>query len=635
MTTLTVRRCAACGRHRAPEEYRTPRVKRCLECEARRRGRTAPLEAPSSPTGADAPAIAARVEAGTATWHQCDGADVHPAHRETHEAGFWTEGHRVIAFIEGYCVYPEGDLMGQPAVVMPWCREAIFELYRLRESDGLRQYRRAYIGVGKKNAKTVLGGWLGLYHTVADDEPTPKNVCAAANDDQADLVYEAAKATAEQGAGARDAKPGLNLGTLAEPWEREILVPDRPGASLRRLASGGGNLDGPNLYVRILDELHEWTTNKNQDTYTVLSQGGALRRQPLFIQLTTAGWDQDSLCYRVYEHAKKVQDDQSVDVYLFALIYESPEVDADGEPSDHRSREWWETANPAAGYTVTFERYLEDLEDPEMTEATARRYRGNQWTDTVEVWLPQPWAAYLAPAPFRVRPADEAAGIRTVASIDAATKRDSTVITWWEAEGTDDEMRVRSQSRVWERPTGADGKPVEGWRLPQAEVKAHAYSLHFGTTHEDETWCRDGVCVCCGEAFEPLGLESFGYDPGFGFWAGADAWEEDGLPMIEIRQTDERAVPGYQLWFRLMTEDRYQHDGDAVVERHVRNSVVRQARTMSGERIERRSTSQRRANDATVTQWMNAYLLTAPPAGSSYKPRVFVFGEDEEDGDDA
>ena len=69
----------------------------------------------------------------------------------------------------------------------------------------------------------------------------------------------------------------------------------------------------------------------------------------------------------------------------------------------------------------------------------------------------------------------------------------------------------------------------------------HAYSLHFGTAHEDETWCRDGVCVCCDQAFEPLGLESFGYDPGFGFRAGANAWEEDGLPTIEIRQTDERA----------------------------------------------------------------------------------------------
>lgn len=571
------------------------------------------------------------VAAGRASWHQCDGADVHASHRAAHHEGFWTGGHRVVAFIEGFCVYPEGPQVGQPAVLMPFWREIIQELYRLR-GDGVRQYRRALIGIPKKGAKTTIIAWLALYHTIADDEPNPKNVCAAANDDQADLVFTAAKETCRMGGGARDASDGMSLATMTELWDREILVPGKPGASLRRLASGGGNLDGPNLYFRARDEIHEWTTQKNQTTYTVLSQGGALRAQPLSLDITTAGWDRDTIAYRAYEHALKVMERPDLDPTLFCVWWEAPQLcsgewegrgpyeGAAGAPIDYRSEEGWRVANPAAGYTVSYERYLEDLNDPEMTEGVARRYRLNQWTDTQDIWLPRPWSAYKAPESYQIDPAR-----RTVAFLDASTRYDSTGIVWADAEPDGaGGLSVRVKQRAWERPYDDAGHPAEGWSVPFIEVRAHLYSMHFGSMPGEAWTAEDGTCACgCGETFEPLGFESIGFDPAR-VTLMTEEWRGDGLPMIEVPQTDARMVPGFQALFMLLKADRFAHDGDVMLARHVGNSTVRWAAS-GGQRLDRKQRSDRRPNDLAVGLVGCAYLLDKGPDERKPEPAAPMF----------
>jgi phage terminase large subunit-like protein len=554
---------------------------------------------------------------GSATFHRCDGSQAHPAHREAHRAGFWTEGHRVIAFIEGYCVFPEGPQQHKPALVVPFWAEILVELYRLAD-NGLRQYRASLIGLPKKNAKSTYVAWLGLYHTLADDEPSPKNVCAGANDDQADLVFNHAKETAEHGDAARDATPDMNLKTLTERWDREILVPSKPGAVLRRVASGGGNLDGPNLYFRALDEIHEYTTPKNNDTYRVLFQGGALRRQPLFVMITTAGWDKDTLAGRQYERGKVLEDDPTIAPEFLFLWFEAPEIASGewagkgpfevgkGERLDYRSEEAWRAANVGAGQIpgLTYERYLEDLRtDVEMTEAVARRYRLNQWTETEESWMPAPWQSYRAE--FTIGP-----GTRNVCAIDASTHYDATAVTWWGIEGMGEGMVARSKSRVWERPTGPDGEPVDDWSVPFIEVKAHLYSMHHGTRHEAESWCREGVCICCGQAFEPMRFEAIGFDPARVTYM-TEEWRLDGLPMVEVPQ-GKRMAEGFQAFFQLLVEHRFEHDGDEVVARHIRNSAVK-LDAEGNRRLDRKNTSRRRANDAAITQVLCAYLLRTPP----------------------
>ncbi len=575
-----------------------------------------------------------------ARWHQCDGADAYPPHRELHRRGFWSEGWRVVRFIERLCVYPEGPKAGEiVGAMIPWQREATFEIFRVRDADGLRQYRRALIGVAKKNNKTVWGAWLALYYLFDEKFRTPLIVCAASSDDQADLSFDAAKSTCESSPRLKEWTGGEGRGTR---YESEIQAPAKPGAKLRRLAVGGGTLDGKNLVMIVVDELHEWVTPRARATFTVLNRGTILNPESLVLMITTAGWDPETIEAGLYEYGKAIENgDVDPDETFLFIWYEAPEVcsgayegrgpyeGAEGMPVDYRSREAFEAANPSAGITVTYERYLEDIKPP-MTEAEAWRYHGNRHTEAMEPWLPKAWDTW-AVGHMPPRPASEAATRRTFAMLDASTNYDGTVISWWEVVGTGWDIRIYSRSRVWERPIDVrTGEAITDWFVPQAEVEAHLFSMHFGTG-VDETWSVNGACACCGEVFPPMGFTSIGYDPAR-VTLMTDGWRDAGLPMEEVPNSDSRHVKGFQTLYRLLTEDRITHDGNRAVRRHVNNSVAKWASSGGGRRLARRASSVRRPNDAAITLEIGGYLLGLDPEDEEEARGISVWVGDEEDG---
>lgn len=572
MTAATLQRCTACGRHRALEDYAKGR-RQCRGCvNERRRAQRAQVAAPPE---------AASPLAGRAQWHRCEGIGVYAAHIEEHRAGFWTEGYRAVAFIEQFCVYPDGEKLGQPFLLLDWQRELLLGLFRLRE-EGLRQYRRALVGVPKKNAKSALAAALALYFTVADGEPTPFVPCAAANEDQADIVFGFAKAMCEE-------SPPLK--ELTEVFDREIVVPSRPGAKLVRVAAGGGHLDGRNVYVPIFDELHEWTTAKSQATYTVLTKGTVARRQPLIFAITTAGWDKDSICGQLYEHGRRVEAGEVEDSTLYFAWWEAP------EHLDYGSQEAFLAANPSAGATVTYERFREEvLTTPEHE---VRRYNLNQWTSVEAAWLP-PGAWGTCERSSEIDP-----GAEIVVAIDAATKHDSTAVVLVQEQG--EQAAVRS--RVWERPIDpVTAKPRADWRLPIEELKTYLRELH-----------------------RKYDVRAFGYDPAFISWV-ADELEAEGLPMVEIPQTAGRMVPASQGLYERVVQQRIVHDGDPTLARHIANAVAVQSATTPGWRLAKGKA--RRPMDAAIALAMCVYLLGTPEEEPAKAPHLWMGDESDDAYDD-
>lgn len=618
--------CSVCGRRLALSEFYSRgkdggKRADCRDCYRAARGRAAAppprrRTRPAVSARAPTPALAALEVMGRARWHQCDGSACHPLRAELHRAGFWTEGYRVVAFVETVCHYPDGPKIGEVVGAMiPWQRELLFDLFRLRD-DGHRQYRRALVGVAKKNNKTGLASWVATYCLVDNQFRTGQIVCAAGSDEQADLVFGYAKETCESSRLLKALTGGEGRTSLR--FEREIQVVGLK-KSLKRLAVGGGTLDGRNLLFVIEDELHEWTTPKSQATHTVLNRGTILNPDSTVLMITTAGYDPESIEGRMYEYGMRVARGEVDDRSFLMVWYEAPETcsgeyegrgpyeGAAGAPLDYRSREGWEAANPSGGFTVTYERYLEDLNDPAMTEAVARRYHLNQHTSIEEMWLPHPWTHWAAPLAFTFAP-----GRRMVASVDSATSVDSTAITAWDVEGAGTAARVLSRTWVWERPLGPDGNPVEDWSTPFEEVNAHLYSMHNGTSVEGESWCREGVCWHCGEAFEPLGFEAIGYDPAR-IQHLARQWELDGLPVQEIPQ-GRRMAQGFATWYALLVGEQFMHEGAAgdgrIVERHIRGSAVRLDAEGNRRLDRRRRVGSRAPNDAAIAQVMAAYLIT-------------------------
>lgn len=468
--------------------------------------------------------------------------------------------------------------MGRPFLLLPWQRAFINDLYRVRTmGDAYElQYKWALLGIPKKNGKSALASALALYHLVGDpDIVDPWVVCGATSKAQAGLVFNGSKRMCEL------SEP---LGNMVVMFKDEIRRREGYG-KLTQIAKAGGRNDGMNISFAVLDELHEW----DEDNWTIVTNGTVGRDDAQIVQITTAGFDLDTVCGREYLKGRAIERGEIDNpTYLFRW-YGIPE----SEKVDHRDPEIWARANPSYG-TLVSEDALRDKAH-NTHESAFRRYFLNQWVKSGSTWLPSgAWDACRDDAVAALVP-----GEKTWVGWDASTRRDSTAVVavQWvdgapvsaelrdavdaakaaidvaETEGDEEQVdplalvdrllqvflstnsqRLRVHSRVWARPRLPDGKLDENWRLPTGEVERYVRSLAL--TYD---------------------VEEVAYDPMFITWS-ATALESQGLEMVEFPQTDGRMCPATKTAYDMIVGERIAHDGDSVLEQHIDATAVIEAR---------------------------------------------------------
>lgn len=502
-----------------------------------------------------------------------------------------TQGPRVVRWIESNCVHTQAEWAGKPFRFLDWQKRLVYELFEVGD-DGLRRYRWALIGVPKKQGKTELAAALGLYFLIGDGEPSALVACAAASDEQADLVYGAARIMVER---------SPTLSQVCEAYEKEILVPSLPGSRLRRVSAVAGTNDGQNIQVVICDELHEWTGPKGKQVWNVLTNGTGARRQPMVLQVTTAGFDlEDTICGQQYTYGQKVKNGQVDDPHYYFNWYEAP------ASADHRDPAVWEAANPSYG-VLTHEAFYRD-QLTKKTEAVFRRYFLNSWTQTEEIWLPPgAWDACKAPD-LELDPA-----LPLHVGIDVALRHDSTAVVAAQLVGEEPEpeqpdlRRTVVRARVWENPYPETDSRHAAWQLNLAEVEEHLRDL------------RRRFPVAAAEVDDRyMPGPEFSYDPAY-FLRSAQALDGDGLCMVEFPQADARMVPASQQAYQLICEGKLAHDGDPVLARHVLNVIADQR--PRGWRMSKPKGSRKKI-DAAIAMAIAVYRAQAPsPPTSVYESR--------------
>lgn len=488
--------------------------------------------------------------------------------------------------------------LGKPFRLLPWEKLLILALFTIDPATRLRMFRWAFVEIGKKNGKTELAAALALFFAFGPSgpdgkvEPDALVVCAAGSDDQADLVFGAAKIMAEQ---------SPTLKQILETFESEILCPSLVGSKVVRVAAAAkkqsSTLDGKNIYVVICDELHCWEGPQGRTLWEVLTNAQVTRRQPLVFQITTAGFDQDTVCGEQYNYAKAVVAGEVDDAHYLVFVIEPP------KDANHRDPAVIEAANPSFGYIVQIEFYLDQLS--KKTEAVFRRYFLNMWTEGEDSWLGQGTWERLSIGEF------EFAGktIDMFTGTDSATKHDSTahVRAQWhvckpgcpgwseqDAEATADmakptRRKLRLQAKIWARPFDPRTKrPLESWRLPIVDVENELRTYHR----------RHRLRAC-------------GYDPAL-FERSAQQLETEGLPMEEVPQSDARMVPASMLLFQFIVDGLIEHDGDLAFTQHMHNAVAVQTRGGNGGwRLSKGKTKKKM--DAAIAAAIAVYMAMNPP----------------------
>lgn len=277
-----------------------------------------------------------------------------------------TEARRVVQFFCEHLKHIKGEHAGQPFYLEPWQYKIVRRLFGWkRRKDGSRKYRVFFFFVARKNGKTIFGGGAGLYLLDADKEAGAEIVCAAADTDQASIIFEMAKAMCA-------ADTVLSQRTKAY---RRSLVVHATGSSFKVLSSEAHTKHGSNLHGILVDEVHALP---NRELVDVLRTSTGVRRQPLEVYCTTAGFDRHSICYELYDYACKVRDGIIDDPSFLPVIYEAPKDDDIHDPKT------WKKANPNLGVSISYE-YMEAAakmaKDNPAYENTFRRLHLNQWTE--------------------------------------------------------------------------------------------------------------------------------------------------------------------------------------------------------------------------------------------------------------
>lgn len=450
-------------------------------------------------------------------------------------------GHYVIDWIEAHCVATQGHWVQKPAELLEWEKDYLIELFSINPELGVRQYRWTLLGTPKKSGKTELAAWLGNYLLVGDEEPSPWVAVAASAEHQADLVYGASKKCA-------DWSPTLQH--VLDTFTTEITVPSVPGAKLQRLSAKARSNDGPSWHAVICDELHTWEGKAGRDLWTVLTNGIGARRQPLVIQITTAGADVDgTVCGEQFRLGERLAEDPELDPrYLFWWYQADPD-------KDWKDVETWKDANPSWGFTLPDpEAYLKD-QFSKKRESEFKRYFLNLWTLSEDVWLPDgAWKACEDPG-LQFDP-DRPLYV----GMDGSLKKDNFAIV----AGQHQDGKFVVQSKVWENPYPSDHELHDTWKL---------------NFEEPMNWCRRAF-----DMFPEMAMwtdtdafpgPAYGYDPHYIEYA-AQVLASEGLNMIEVPQTPKRLSPASEKLYELILTKKLQHNGNATFRRHVHSASVKE-----------------------------------------------------------
>jgi phage terminase large subunit-like protein len=276
----------------------------------------------------------------------------------------------VIRFF-GFLRHSKGEWAGSPFTLQPWQQFLLWVLFGWRRADGLRRFRTAYVELPRKNGKSTLVSGVGLYLLVADGEPGAEVYSAATKRDQARITH---------GEATRMVKASPPLSRMVRSFRDNLHVP-QTGAKFEPLSADSDTMDGLNVHGALIDELH---AHKTRGVVDVLDTATGARRQPMIFEITTAGYDRDSVCWEHHEYTRQVLEGTVHDDAWFGFIATIDEGDDWHDPAV------WAKANPNYGVSVKpddLQRKADKAARMPAAQNGFLRLHLNVWTQQSDRWI--------------------------------------------------------------------------------------------------------------------------------------------------------------------------------------------------------------------------------------------------------
>lgn len=281
---------------------------------------------------------------------------------------------KAVNFIE-QLRHTKGVWAGKRFWLLPWQEQIVKDVFGIVKEDGTRQFRTAFVEICKKVGKSELAAAVALYMLYADNEPSAEVYGAAADRQQASIVFDVAKRMVEM-------TPALLKRSKILAAQKRIVNYDNAGF-YQVLSAEVGTKHGLNVSALVFDEIHN---QPNRNLYDVLTKGSSDARQsPVHFIITTAGTDRNSIGYELHTKAVDLLNGRRVDPSFYPVVYSL------GDDEDWEDEKNWYKINPSLDYTVKIDRLRDAFREAKQNpadEVTFRWLRLNQWISSTTAWIP-------------------------------------------------------------------------------------------------------------------------------------------------------------------------------------------------------------------------------------------------------
>lgn len=356
--------------------------------------------------------------------HACERAlrDFQKEANDPYYPYFWDEAaaELIVSWFK-HLKHSKGILAGQPINLTEWQQFHLCQLYGWkRKKDGRRRFKKMFIEVARKNAKSQELAGITLFEisaTAQKNGELAEAYTAGTKRDQSKIVFDECALMLR----GSDLRPKFKV-------TKSRIEHAKTGSFVRPLSKNDGqNGDGSNPALLILDEYHQ---HKSTEFYDLAM--GANSVEPLLVIISTAGMDLNAPCYKEYEFCVNVLD-PDVDIedeeYLIDICEQDKE-EAD-DPKLLMNEDIWVKSNPIRAT------YPEGVEKIRTTYEKALKMPSDMpscLTKNFDIWVQAKAGAYMDMSKWKrcevqQLPVD-IRGLQCVIGVDMSAKIDLTSIVF-------------------------------------------------------------------------------------------------------------------------------------------------------------------------------------------------------------
>ncbi len=267
---------------------------------------------------------------------------------------------------------------GRPFELLPYQSMIVRALFGWKKAEThLRRFQKVFIAVPKGSGKSPFGAGLGLFGAFFDGEAGAEVYAVAADRKQAGIVFDSAKVMVQR-------NPEWERAGTFEVYRDSIKL---QGSTeyFQVLSSDASTKHGFRPHFIIFDEFH---AQPNRDLFDTLYRGMGKRRQPVLVMITTAGDDDESICFEEWDYARRVITGAVEDESYLPTIFEA------------RSDEDWtdeavqRRVNPGYGITMQADYFTSETaaakSEPRKRNSFIQLHL-NRWVNQATSWIPIEW----------------------------------------------------------------------------------------------------------------------------------------------------------------------------------------------------------------------------------------------------